>query len=152
MHNVGRALDDVNVGVDVVSHKTMNLNLWAVNFSFFLSSPPLWIVAIHDFSTWVSSLLISVDAVTSECSVLYWTWSEWLWLDYHFYFRQIWYLRCFCAVVPSLSALGCPSVQSPWLPLLFLTAPFLSGSSGAGVPTEAAARAGRSSKENHPAA
>ena len=33
-----------------------------------------------------------------------------------------------------------------------LTAALLSGSSGAGVPTEAAAGAGRSSEENHPAA
>lgn len=35
---------------------------------------------------------------------------------------------------------------------LFLTVPPFSGSSGAGVPTEAAAGAGWSSEENHPAA
>jgi len=58
-------------------------------------------------------------------------------------------LLCF-----SLLALCCPSSQC----VTFHQAaphsfpPILSGSSGAGVPTEAAARAGRSSKENHPAA
>lgn len=56
---------------------------------------------------------------------------------------------CDISVLP-LSALGCPLSVPP--PRLSLTALPLSGSSGAGVPTEAAARPGRSSEENHPAA
>ncbi len=103
MHNVGRALDDVNVDVDVVSHKTVNLNLyWTVNFSFFLSSPPLWIVAIHDL--WVSLLLIPVDDVTFLvlCVVLNLKWLTRL--DYIILYQAVLILQmCFTVLSVSLS-------------------------------------------------
>lgn len=75
-----------------------------------LSSPPLWIVAIHDL--WVSSRLILVDDVTVLCVVLDLKWMTWL--DY-FDFSQIWYLRCSSTVtfnVLYVSAFGCPSLTS----------------------------------------
>lgn len=58
---------------------------------------------------------------------------------------------CLCCDI-SLCCLSLLSLCNDGFLWLFLTAPLLPGSSGAGVPTEAAAGAGRSSEENHPAA
>lgn len=111
-------LDSLNVDVDVVLRKTVNLNLyWTVNFSFLLSSPPLWIVAIHDL--WVSPLLTPVDDVKS--SALCCTELE---VDDLIRLRHL--LSCsfdtqdafvLWHFISVLSALGCPSVWSLCLSL-----------------------------------
>lgn len=60
VHIVGWSLEDVGVVIDVVS-----LKIWILIFaevltflSFFLSSPPLWIVVIHDLSvSWLQLMM-----------------------------------------------------------------------------------------------
>lgn len=67
-------LDTLNVDVDVVLHKTVNLNVYlTVNFSLLLSSPPLWIVAIHDLLS-VSSAYSSLIMWNVLCVVLNLKW------------------------------------------------------------------------------
>lgn len=61
-------------------------------------------------------------------------------------------LCCDILMYPLSLLLAVPLYHPRGFLSLFLIALLPSGSSGAGVPPEAAAGAGRSSKENHPAA